>query len=162
MGDDWSLDLWDDLVKNKPEQWDIRDALRLGKRESQEDPSRRTKKQQREESPTAEKTGPPHPDAYPRNTPDKIYIYTRDWELHDLNTAVENGSLTVDQAFSIMRLMQATAKPKHDNNEDELIEAMWQHLKGDRGSLGEHQQSNTMEPRSNADGKETSSNVYIV
>ena len=31
MGHDWSLDLWDDLVKDKPEHWDIRDALRLGK-----------------------------------------------------------------------------------------------------------------------------------
>ena len=31
MGDDWSMDLWDELVKNKPEQWDIRDALKHGK-----------------------------------------------------------------------------------------------------------------------------------
>ena len=31
LGDDWSLDLRDDLVKNNPEQWDIRDALSLGK-----------------------------------------------------------------------------------------------------------------------------------
>ena len=32
MGDDWSLDLWDELVKDKPEHWDIRDALKHGKK----------------------------------------------------------------------------------------------------------------------------------
>ena len=55
MGDDWSMDLWDDLVKNKHEHWDIRDAVRLWKRESQEGPSCNKKGQQREESPTLEK-----------------------------------------------------------------------------------------------------------
>jgi len=29
IDDDWSQDLWDDLVKNNPERWDIHDALRL-------------------------------------------------------------------------------------------------------------------------------------
>ena len=65
----------------------------------------------------------------------------------------------MSKPFSIMRLRQAIAKPKPDKKEDELIEAMWQNLKGDRESLGEHLQSNMMEPRSSADGKEPSSNV---
>ena len=41
MGDDWSMDLWDELVKNKPEQWDIRDALKHGKNHDQGDQSSR-------------------------------------------------------------------------------------------------------------------------
>ena len=39
MGDDWSIDLWDELVKDKPEHWDIRDALKHGKRQGQGDTS---------------------------------------------------------------------------------------------------------------------------
>ena len=38
MGDEWIEAIWDELVKDKPEHWDIRDALRLGKRHA-EDPS---------------------------------------------------------------------------------------------------------------------------
>ena len=41
MGDDWSIDLWDELVKNKQDQWDIRDALKHGKNHDQGDPSSR-------------------------------------------------------------------------------------------------------------------------
>ena len=37
--DDWSADLWDDLVKDRPERWNIRDALKPGKSEGRGDPS---------------------------------------------------------------------------------------------------------------------------
>ena len=52
MGDDWSLDNWDELVKEKPEHWDMRDAFKLGKRESLEDPSSNKKERPRAISPT--------------------------------------------------------------------------------------------------------------
>ena len=35
MDDDWAQALWDDLIKDNSEHWDIRDALKHGKKRSQ-------------------------------------------------------------------------------------------------------------------------------
>ena len=54
--EDWSTDLWDDLVKERPEHWNIRDALKHGKSEGRVDPSKDKIQHQREESPKKAKT----------------------------------------------------------------------------------------------------------
>ena len=38
MDDDWTAAIWDELIKDKPEHWNLRDALRLGRTRG-EDPS---------------------------------------------------------------------------------------------------------------------------
>ena len=38
-GEPCALDLWDDLIKDKPDQWDIRDALMHGKTAGHDDSS---------------------------------------------------------------------------------------------------------------------------
>ena len=68
--------------------------------------------------------------------------------------------MTLDQAFSILRLRQAIAKPGPDKEEeDELIEAMWKNLKGDREGTSEHLQPSMMQPCSTADAKELSNDA---
>ena len=49
-GEPCTLDLCDDLVKNGPDQWDMRDALKHGKTSSQDDPSKNKKQYHRDES----------------------------------------------------------------------------------------------------------------
>ena len=49
-GEPNTLDLWDDLVKDRPDQWDIRDALMHGKTRSSDDPSINKPHMQRDES----------------------------------------------------------------------------------------------------------------
>ena len=93
MGDDWSMDLWDELVKNKPEHWDIRDALKHGKNQGQEDQSSRKAKPQHEESPNEAKCGTVEPRAAPGDCKKQVFIGAREWEGHDLNLAVERGPL---------------------------------------------------------------------
>ena len=92
MGDDWSLDLWDELVANKPEHWDIRDALRLRKRESHEDPSSKKKEQPRVESPTSIRTRQLNPNLAKQSTVPETYMDARGWVGQDLNQAVERLS----------------------------------------------------------------------
>ena len=66
IGDDWSMDLWDELVKNKPEQWDIRDALKHGKNQGQGYQSSRKAQSQHEERPSEAKCKTMEPEAVSR------------------------------------------------------------------------------------------------
>ena len=72
------------------------------------------------------------PEAAPRGCKTKVFIDAREWEGHDLNLAVGRGALTIEQAFSIVRLRQAIGKQKTDNADEELVEAMWQDLLGNK------------------------------
>ena len=54
---------------------------------------------------------PPHREA-------KVYIDARKWEGYDLNQAVDSEALTVEQAFSIMRLRKAIGKPAASRTEN--------------------------------------------
>ena len=51
MDDDWTAAIWDELIKDKPELWDLHDALRLGKTCS-EDPSNLKHHRTRSNSPS--------------------------------------------------------------------------------------------------------------
>ena len=132
MGDDWTQDLWGDLLKNNPERWDIHDAFRLGKRESQEDTSSNKKERPRQSNSTEDVKEPTNDGGISQSMPGKIFIDAREWEGRGLNQAVMSGQLTADQAFSILKLRQASIKPGPDKKEDEIIEAIWKNLKGDR------------------------------
>ena len=89
MGDDWTMAIWDELVKDKPEHWDMHDALRFGKKQG-DDPSHR--KRDRPE------TVGPHGDderslrdAGKQDATAKTFIDVREWEGKDLGKAVEEG-----------------------------------------------------------------------
>ena len=53
MDDDWTNAIWDELVRDKPQRWDMHDALRLGRAQI-EDPSIAKHKRSRSSSPSKE------------------------------------------------------------------------------------------------------------
>lgn len=117
-----TLDLWGDLVKDRPEHWDIRDALMHGKTESLEDPSKDRLQLQRDESPKKAEIRCQELEGEPPLRETKIYIDARKWEGIDLNQAVDKEALTVGQAFSTMRLRKNIGKPeasRTENDEDD-------------------------------------------
>ena len=117
MGDDWTNAIWDELVKDKPERWDIHDALRLGKRQA-EDPSSMKLGRPVSTSNLDENRQSEHHSTGKGATPRK-YVDARMWEGKNLNRPVDEGRLTLEQASSIMRLRRAIAKPVPHGSEDE-------------------------------------------
>ena len=116
MDDDWTNAIWDELVRDKPQHWDMHDALRLGRAQI-EDPSTAKHKRSRSSSPSkddvkmdAQKAG-----IEPRQV---SYIDARLWEGKDLNQAVNEGQLTDEQARSIMRLRSMIGRPKPPKEKD--------------------------------------------
>ena len=110
VGDDWTVAIWDELVKDRPEHWDMHDALRLGKQQD-EDPSSLKRERPRGTSPTG---GDERllTDTSKQKTQPIIFMDARDWEGKDLDRAVDEGHLTFEQASSIMRIRNAVAKPQ--------------------------------------------------
>ena len=105
MDDDWTAAIWDELVKDKPERWDLHDALRLGRTRC-EDPSIQKKHRSRSSSPcNAESKEEPVQTKISRS-----FIDARDWEGKDLDRAINEGHLTMDQAKSIMKIRAAIGK----------------------------------------------------
>ena len=125
MDDDWTTAIWDELVKDKPEHWDLHDALRLGKTCS-EDPSNLKHHRTRSNSPSTASKG----EDLERDADRKIYIDARDWEGKDLYKAVEDGLLTSDQAESIMRLRAAVIRDARLPHQPQLRHS------GSRGGKG--------------------------
>ena len=108
--DDWTAEFWDDLIKDRSEHWDLHDAFKHGKSKGRGDPSEDNVQFQRGERPTKARN---IAQAYEGEPPDggrKVFIDARTWEGIDLNHAVDSGDLTVEQAFSIMRLRSAIGR----------------------------------------------------
>ena len=112
MGANSTNAIWDELVRDKPQHWDMHDALRLGKRQP-EDPSTRKCERTRSSSPSTEdKSELKAPDMPKQDANPKLFIGARDWEGKDLHKAVDEGQLTPEQAASIMKLRAALGTPK--------------------------------------------------
>jgi len=112
-------ELWDDLVKNNPERWDLRDALRLGRSQGGKDPSEEKQIRQRE---TTEAEIPKASNQTGARE-NKVHTEARAWDGHDLHAAVEQGTLSKDQATSIMKLRSAIGKGKAEGNQQATREA---------------------------------------
>jgi len=88
MDDVWTAAIWDELIKDKPEHWNLRDALRLGRTRG-EDPSLDKVPRHRSSSP------PPaaKEDAPARTEHGKDFIDAREWEGKDLMGPSKKGTL---------------------------------------------------------------------
>ena len=65
MGDDWTMDVLDELVKKKPEHRDIRDALKHGKNQGQGDQSSRKHSRNMKKARAKPSVGPWNPELHP-------------------------------------------------------------------------------------------------
>lgn len=102
MGDDWTNAIWDELVREEPQHWDMYDALRLGKRLG-EDPSGGKREQPTSNNidvDTFEAKG----DNIGTTSEPVTFVDARQWKGKDLNLAVEEGHITSEQASGIMKL----------------------------------------------------------
>ena len=97
MDDDWTQALWDDLIKDNSENWDMRDAFKHGKQSSQQDPS--SNKKQRPWNSDLRENGEKTADERLQTKPQRIFIDAREWDGRDLNQAVLEERLTVDQSL---------------------------------------------------------------
>ena len=80
-GEPCNLDLWGDLIYDRPDQWDIRDALMHGKTKCQDDPSKDKRQRHRHESTDESEI----PAINAEGIKPIEYKDAREWEGYDLN-----------------------------------------------------------------------------